>query len=49
VPQKLYICAEAWDSDSADKPGLLTETKKLKRKNIAQAYEKQIKQLFDEK
>jgi long-chain acyl-CoA synthetase len=49
MPQKLHICAEVWDSDSADKPGMLTETKKLKRKNIAQTYEKQITQLFNEK
>jgi len=49
IPQKIYLCHEAWDSDTAHGPGLLTETKKLKRKQIAKHFEKEINELYSSK
>ncbi|CAI5454464.1 unnamed protein product [Caenorhabditis angaria] len=41
-PQKIYLCSEAWTPAS----GLLTEALKLKRKNIENAFRKQLDKLY---
>ena len=46
VPRRLLICPEVWESDTEDQPGLLTETKKLKRRAIESKFEAEIAEMF---
>lgn len=46
IPQRVFLCHEPWDSDTDTKTGLLTETKKLKRRAIENEFQKEIKAMF---
>jgi hypothetical protein len=42
----VFICADVWDSDTEKRAGLLTETKKLKRRAIELEYQKEVGEMF---
>ncbi|MFH4973943.1 hypothetical protein AB6A40_000652 [Gnathostoma spinigerum] len=42
IPQRIYLCPEAWTSAS----GLLTEALKLRRKNIEKKFSKEIRMMY---
>jgi long-subunit acyl-CoA synthetase (AMP-forming) len=46
IPQRVFLCHEPWDSDTDAKTGLLTETKKLKRRAIENEFQKEIRTMF---